>query len=203
MPGDETMSPMVSDASAVFARVETARCLLRIVDGGDNPRRLHTRDQRDGARGFAERRAGRADCGGRLAHRAGTIPRAVSGRRAGSGRTLPRLLHEIDGVAAGSVVTPPECAPPPVVASHSAAVQGIDHAGASRLVVTVTRPAPALRARVDQLAGCESFTSAQGDDVSKVTVSLPPAPPVDADDSYAVGQTVASETSESSLKRER
>ncbi|MGH3674702.1 MAG: hypothetical protein ACRDU5_03000 [Mycobacterium sp.] len=114
-----------------------------------------------------------------------------------------RVLHEIDGVAAGSVVAPPECAPPPVVAPHSAAVQGIDHLNAGRLIVTVTRPAPSLRARVDQLAGCESFTSSLGDDVSTVTVSLPPAPPVDADDSYAVDQTVtsASESSESSETR--
>ena len=69
--------------------------------------------------------------------------------------------------------------------------------GAS-LIVTVTRPVTSLRARVDQLAGCASFTSAVGGDaaqVSEVTVDLPPAPPVDADDSYAVDQTVTPESS--------
>ena len=37
--------------------------------------------------------------------------------------------------------------------------------------------------------------------ISEVTVDLPPAPPVDADDSYAVDQTVTSESSEASDTR--
>ena len=65
------------------------------------------------------------------------------------------------------------------------------------LTVTVARPAPSMRARVDQLSDCPSFTAAVGGDetqVSEVTVDLPPAPPVDADDTYAVDQTVTSES---------
>ncbi len=111
---------------------------------------------------------------------------------------VDRVLHEIDGVPVGSVVTPPECAPPPTAPS-SAAAQGTDPDSGANLVVTVTRPAPSLRTRVDQLAGCSSFTSAAAGDVSQVsevTVDLPPPPPVDADDTYAVDQTVNSESSE-------
>jgi hypothetical protein len=110
---------------------------------------------------------------------------------------VPRLLRQIDGVPEGSTVTPPECAPPPVVAPEGAAVQGVDQESGASLIVTVTRPAPSLRARIDQLAGCSSFTSAiEGDapQMSEVTVELPPAPPVDADDSYAVDQTVTPES---------
>ncbi len=113
---------------------------------------------------------------------------------------VDRVVREIDGVPTGSVVTPPECAPPPV-AQDTVAVQGTDPDTGATLVVTVSRPAPSLSARVDQLAGCSSFTSAAGGDiggVSEVTVDLPPAPPVDADGTYAVDQTVTSESSDGS-----
>jgi hypothetical protein len=91
------------------------------------------------------------------------------------------------------VVTPSECAPP---APHdTAAVQGRDGGDASSLIVAVTRPAPPLRARADQLAACPSFTSVRGPDTYSVTVTLLAPPPVDADDTYAVEQTVTEQPS--------
>ena len=101
-------------------------------------------------------------------------------------------------------MTPPECAPPPVAAAEGAAAQGVDQQSGASLIVTVTRPAPSLRARVDQLVGCSSFTSVVEGDVSQtseVTTELPPAPPVDADDSFAVDQTVTPESSGASGTR--
>lgn len=117
---------------------------------------------------------------------------------------VSRLLRQIDGVPDGSVVTPPECAPPPVAATEGAGVQGVNQETGASLIVTVTRPAPSLRARVDQLARCASFTEATAGEaaqVSDVTVELPPAPPVDADDSYSVDQTVTPESSGASGTR--
>ena len=76
-------------------------------------------------------------------------------------------------------------------------MQGTDERSGARLTVTVIRPVPSVRARVAQLTECPSFTTAaDGDDgvVSEVTVDLPPAPPVDADDSYAVDQTLTPES---------
>lgn len=111
---------------------------------------------------------------------------------------VSRLLRQIDGVTDGSVVTPPECAPLPVAAAEGAAVQGVDQQTGASLIVTVTRPVLSLRARVDQLAGCASFTVATGGDggqVADVAVDLPPSPVVDADDSYAVDQTVTPQSS--------
>jgi hypothetical protein len=104
-------------------------------------------------------------------------------------------LQDVDGVAAGSVVTPPECAPSPLAAQNTAAAQGTDSQTATSLVVAVTRPASPLRARADQLTACPTFTVLRGGDTSTATVTVLPAPPVDADDSYAVDQTVTSELS--------
>jgi hypothetical protein len=119
-------------------------------------------------------------------------------------KDVGRVLQDIDGVPVGSVVTPPECAPPPIAAQQSAAARGIDEDSGASLIVTVTRPATSLRARVDQLAECSSFTGAVGGEAARaaeVAVELPPAPPVDADDSYAVDQTVTFQTPESEDSR--
>jgi hypothetical protein len=103
-----------------------------------------------------------------------------------------RALQDIDGVPRGSVVTPGACAPVPLAPEHTAAAQGTDTGTFSVLLVTVNRPAPPLSARMDQLRGCPSFNFGYGGDVSTVTVSLLPAPPVDADDRGAIDQTVTS-----------
>src|ERR1700694_2320419 len=107
---------------------------------------------------------------------------------------VDRVFREIDGAAAGSVVTPPECAPPPV-AAEAAAVAGIDSQNARSLIVAVSRTGAPLRGRIDQLAGCPGFTSVAGPDRSSVRMNTLPMPPVDADESYAVDQTVTSPTS--------
>ena len=108
-----------------------------------------------------------------------------------------RALQDVDGVAAASVVNPPQCAPPPQAPQDTAAVQGIDSQDASSLIVTVTRPAAPLSDRAQQLTACPSFTAVRGQDTFAVTVTVLPAPPVDADDSYAVDQTVTAESSAS------
>lgn len=114
-------------------------------------------------------------------------------------KDIDRELHEIDGVPAGFTVSPPECAPAAVVPAQRAAVQGVDEETGVSLTVAVMRPSPALRPRVDQLRGCPSFTtSAGGQDgaVWDVAVTLLPPPPVDADDTYAVQQTLRTASEE-------
>lgn len=106
------------------------------------------------------------------------------------GAAVDRARQDIDGVRDGSAVTPHDCAPPAHRRGDAVAAQGVDDATASRLIVVVTRPAPPLRDRVDQLRACPSFTAQHGGDTSTVRVTLLPAPPVDADDTYASEQTV-------------
>jgi hypothetical protein len=110
------------------------------------------------------------------------------------GTAVYRVLQDIAGVPDGYVVTPPECAPQPLAPHHTAAAEGIDSQDASSLIVAVTSPAPPLDTRVEQLTSCPSFTAGRGPDTISVTVTLLPAPPVDADDSYAVDQTVTSQS---------
>jgi hypothetical protein len=89
------------------------------------------------------------------------------------------------------MVTPPACAPPPLTPHHTAAAQGADSEDSSTLIVAVTSPAPPLHARVEQLTACPSFTAVRNGETFSVTATLLAAPPVDADDTYVVDQTVA------------
>jgi hypothetical protein len=111
-----------------------------------------------------------------------------------------RALQDVDGVAASSVVTPPQCTPPLRAPHDTAAIRGIDSQDASSLIVTVTRPSAPLRDRAEQLTRCPSFTAVRGQDASAVTVTVLPAPPVDADGTYAVDQTVTA-LSSGSMRR--
>ena len=72
---------------------------------------------------------------------------------------------------------------------------GIDSQNARSLIVAVSRTGAPLRGRIDQLAGCPGFTSVAGPDRSSVRMNTLPMPPVDADESYAMDQTVTSPTS--------
>ncbi|WP_148684835.1 hypothetical protein [Mycolicibacterium tusciae] len=112
---------------------------------------------------------------------------------------VDRALQDIDGVLTGSAVTPADCTPPVLWHSEAVGVEGInnvDSETASRLIVVVTRPVPPLAARLDQLRGCPTFDVGEGEDAATVNVTMLPAPPVDADDTYAVEQTVTSAESE-------
>ncbi|WP_234810228.1 hypothetical protein [Mycolicibacterium moriokaense] len=109
---------------------------------------------------------------------------------------LHRAVADIDGVPTGAAVTPADCTPPVLWHSETAGVEGVDSDTASRLILVVTRPAPPLSERLDQLRRCSSFTVGQGKDESTVSLTVLPAPPVDADDTYAVEQRVTTPESE-------
>ena len=101
-----------------------------------------------------------------------------------------RAVQDVDGVPTGSIVTPAACAPPALWHSEVVGAEGVD--SASRLIVVLTRPAPPLAERLAQLRGCPSFTAGE----STVNVTELPAPPVDAEATSAVEQTVTTPDSE-------
>jgi hypothetical protein len=108
--------------------------------------------------------------------------------------SVGQAIGDIDAVTAAAVLEPPQCAPAPPGPSPSdaVAVRGTDAVTSTTLTVTLTRTRAPLSQRRDQLLSCSTFTATIGDQVSTVTVTLLPAPPVDADDTFAVGQTVES-----------
>lgn len=105
---------------------------------------------------------------------------------------VDQAIRTIDGVGAGATVAPQDCAPPPPGASprDAVAAQGGDADTSSTLTVTLTRADTALSARRNQVARCSSFTATARDATSDVTATVLAAPPVDADDSYAVQMIV-------------
>lgn len=109
---------------------------------------------------------------------------------------LDRALQDVDGAPTGAVVTPPTCTPPVSMHSEVVGVEGVDTTTASRLIVVVTRPAPPLSTRLDQLSACPTFDVGVGEEASTVNATVLPPPPVDADDAYAVEQTVSTPESE-------
>jgi hypothetical protein len=109
---------------------------------------------------------------------------------------VKRVLQDIDGVPFDAVVTPLDCGPAATGRVDTAAAEGIDSATGSSLIVVVTRPAPPLSAKLEQLRACQSFDVVRGDETSTVSAALLPAPPVDAEDTYAVEQTVTTPVSE-------
>jgi hypothetical protein len=105
---------------------------------------------------------------------------------------VDRAVRDVDGVPIGAVVTPAACTPPVLWHSEVVGVEGVDAATASRLIVVLTRPVPPLSDRLAQLRACPTFEVGE----STVTVTELPAPPVDADASYAVEQAVTTPDSE-------
>jgi hypothetical protein len=105
-------------------------------------------------------------------------------------RSVGQAIADIEAVPAGAVVTPPECAPA-AAPRGAVAARGTDATTSSSLTVVVMRTDAPLSVRRDQLSGCPSFTATAGDVEATVTAVLLAAPPVDADDTYSVDQTVS------------
>ncbi|WP_142386818.1 DUF5642 family protein [Mycobacterium hubeiense] len=108
-------------------------------------------------------------------------------------KSVEETIRHIDGIGPGAVVEPPQCAPPPPSAApHDAvAARGVDATTSDSLVVVLTRAGDELAQRRDQLGDCASVTATAGELVTTVSAELVPSPPVDADDTLAVDQTVS------------
>lgn len=105
---------------------------------------------------------------------------------------VDQSLAAIDGLALGSAVDPIGCTPPrPGPAPRDAVASvGTDAATGATITVAVTRVEDPLSTRRAQLADCPSFTTDTDGRRVEISVELLAAPPVDADDSYAVLHSV-------------
>lgn len=103
-------------------------------------------------------------------------------------------LRDIRGVPDAATVAPAACAPAPVPAvPHDAAVVvGTNDSDSSSITVAVLRVPEPLATYKTQVERCTSFTFTGTDQIqSTVTASQAVAPPINADDSVAVNQTVS------------
>lgn len=105
-------------------------------------------------------------------------------------------IGDIDGVEAGAAVDPADCAPPPPGPApvDAVAARGVDPATGAALTVALTRTDTPLSRRRDQIVRCPAFTATAGEVVSRVAMTLPARPPVDAPDSLAVETTIRRST---------
>ncbi|OHT88030.1 hypothetical protein [Mycobacteroides saopaulense] len=103
-------------------------------------------------------------------------------------------LRDIRGVPEQATVAPATCAPPPLpaVPQDAAVAVGTNASDNSTITVAVLRVPQPLATYKTQLERCGSFTFSGPDQTqSTVTASQAVAPPINADDSVAVNQTVS------------
>ncbi|MBF9319915.1 hypothetical protein B5566_15905 [Mycobacterium sp. MHSD3] len=103
-------------------------------------------------------------------------------------------LRDIRGVPDAATVAPTTCTPEPVpaVPQDAAVAVGTNESDNSTITVAVLRVPQPLATYKTQLERCTSYTFTDPDQVtSTVTASQAVAPPINADDSVAVNQTVS------------
>ncbi|WP_078310954.1 MULTISPECIES: hypothetical protein [unclassified Mycobacterium] len=103
-------------------------------------------------------------------------------------------LRDIRGVPDAATVAPSTCAPEPLPAGpqDAAVAVGTNDSDNSTITVAVFRVPRPLATYKTQLERCTSFAFTGPDQIpSTVTASQAVAPPINADDSVAVNQTVA------------
>ncbi|MUM23886.1 hypothetical protein FZI91_19580 [Mycobacterium sp. CBMA271] len=103
-------------------------------------------------------------------------------------------LRDIRGVPEAATVTPAACAPAPLPATLQdvAVAVGANESDESTITVAVLRVPQPLAAYKTQVERCASFTFTGADQIQgAVTASQAVAPPINADDSVAVNQTVS------------
>ena len=110
---------------------------------------------------------------------------------------------DLTGVAAGAKVKPTGCKPasPKAGPDGTAIVVGTDNDTRATITVELTRVSQSLSVRRDQLQNCGDIAVTANGATAALHSELLPPPPVDADSSLAVTQTVESGSGADALKQ--
>lgn len=110
---------------------------------------------------------------------------------------------DLTGVAAGAKVDPAGCKPPTQKfgPDDTAIAVGTDNGTRATISVELIRTTQRLSVRRDQVQNCDKVEVTRNGNTSVLHSELQPAPPVDADDSFAVKQTVESGSGSEKLKQ--
>ncbi|TSD96121.1 sensor domain-containing protein [Skermania sp. ID1734] len=111
--------------------------------------------------------------------------------------------HDLVGIAAGATVTPPSCQPPAqdYSADGTAIIVGTDNSTRSTITIELARVTEPLSQRRDQLRECTKVTVRKNGNTATLRSELTPPPPIDADDTLAVRQTLTSGKAVKPLKQ--
>ncbi|MFD1814063.1 sensor domain-containing protein [Rhodococcus gannanensis] len=107
---------------------------------------------------------------------------------------VEQATADLDGIPAGASVDPAGCKPPPQTFGPDAAalIVGTDNAARTTISVELARVDRTLDVRESELAECPEVTTTRNGATATVTTTMLPAPPLNADDTMALRQTVTS-----------
>nr|WP_296770202.1 sensor domain-containing protein [Rhodococcus sp. (in: high G+C Gram-positive bacteria)] len=109
-------------------------------------------------------------------------------------QAIAQASPDLTGIPAGAEVSPAGCKPADVAPGTAALIVGTDNANRATISIELTSVGEPLSAREDQLKECNEVQATKSGATSTIESTITPAPPIDADETLAVRQTVSSGT---------
>lgn len=107
-------------------------------------------------------------------------------------QAIAQASPDLTGIPAGAEVSPAGCKPKDVQPGTAALIVGTDNENRATISVELTTVDEALSVREDQLGECAEVKATKSGATSTIRSTVTPAPPIDADETLAVRQTVSS-----------
>lgn len=114
-------------------------------------------------------------------------------------QAIAQASPDLTGIPAGAEVSPAGCKPKDVATGDAAMIVGTDNADRATITVELTAVEEPLSVREDQLEQCAEVQATKSGATSTIRSTITPAPPIGADDTLAVKQTVSSGTGSDSI----
>ncbi len=111
-----------------------------------------------------------------------------------SGPAVEQAAGDLDGIPAGAKVDPAGCKPPAQAfgPDATAMIVGTDNAARATISVELVRVDEPLSVRENEIRQCTDVTTTKDGVTASVATTVLPAPPLNADDTMALRQTVTS-----------
>ncbi|MGB3370568.1 MAG: sensor domain-containing protein [Rhodococcus sp. (in: high G+C Gram-positive bacteria)] len=114
-------------------------------------------------------------------------------------QAIAQASPDLTGIPAGAEVSPAGCKPKDVQPGSASMIVGTDNANRATISVELISVEEPLSVREEQLGGCTEVQATKSGATSTIRSTVTPAPPIDADDTLAVRQTVSSGTGTDSV----
>lgn len=111
-----------------------------------------------------------------------------------TGPAIEQAAPDLDGIPAGAKVDPAGCKPPAQAfgPDATAMIVGTDNAARTTISVELTRVDAPLSSREDEIRQCPNVATTKDGVTATVSTTVLPAPPLNADGTMALRQTVTS-----------